>query len=344
MILFYLILFCIPLYKLQFAGKGFQQDYLSVQQTNVIKGIFIWIVFFNHITPYITQLSPFTSPLDTSVFTVQKLLGQLIVVPFLFYSGYGVMLSIMKKPAYLTSIPKKRIPVTFLNFAVAVLFFVALNLTLDISMTPKQILLSLLMWDSVGNSNWYIFTICFCYFASYVAFSICKNPRKGLKLLTLILLVFAVGMSFVKEGWWYDTCLAYAAGSYFACYKERMEGLLRRHYAAYITIFGGVILASLILKACIPDGLKYLAMNVCSVFFALFVVSVCFKVKLNSRLLEWSGKHLFPLYIYQRIPMTLLATVMGGSLVVGYKYLYVVACMAIVILITTLYKYIAIKL
>lgn len=42
--------------------------------------------------------------------------------------------------------------------------------------------------------------------------------------------------------------------------------------------------------------------------------------------------------------MLLLATVMGGSLVVGYKYLYVVACMAIVILITTLYKYIAIKL
>lgn len=239
MILFYLILFCIPLYKLQFAGKGFQQDYLSVQQTNVIKGIFIWIVFFNHITPYITQLSPFTSPLDTSVFTVQKLFGQLIVVPFLFYSGYGVMLSIMKKPAYLTSIPKKRIPVTFLNFAVAVLFFVALNLTLDISMTPKQILLSLLMWDSVGNSNWYIFTICFCYFASYVAFRICKNPRKGLNLLTFILLAFAVGMSFVKEGWWYDTCLAYAAGSYFACYKERMEGLLRRHYAACITIFGG---------------------------------------------------------------------------------------------------------
>lgn len=239
MILFYLILFCIPLYRLQFAGKDFQQDYLSVQQTNVIKGIFIWLVFFSHITPYITQLSPFTSPLDTSVFTVQKLLGQLIVVPFLFYSGYGVMLSIMKKPAYLTSIPKKRIPVTFLNFAVAVLFFVALNLTLDISMTPKQILLSLLMWDSVGNSNWYIFTICFCYFASYVAFSICKTPRKGLKLLTLILLVFAVGMSFVKEGWWYDTCMAYAAGSYFACYKERMEGLLRRHYAACITIFGG---------------------------------------------------------------------------------------------------------
>lgn len=108
--------------------------------------------------------------------------------------------------------------------------------------------------------------------------------------------------------------------------------------------FRGVIISSLILKACIPDGLKYLAMNVCSVFFALFVVSVCFKVKLNSRLLEWSGKHLFPLYIYQRIPMTLLATGMGGSLVVGYKYLYVVACMAIVILITTLYKYIAIKL
>lgn len=153
MILFYIVLFCIAVWKLQFAGKGFYSDSLSVQQTNMIKGIFIWLVFLGHITPYITKQMSLTHPLDVSALIVQGLLGQLVVVPFLFYSGYGVMLSILKKPAYLASIPKKRIPVTFLNFGVAVLFFVILNLILGINMSLKQVLLSLLMWDSVGNSN-----------------------------------------------------------------------------------------------------------------------------------------------------------------------------------------------
>lgn len=176
MILFYIVLFCIALWKLQFAGKGFYSDFLSVQQTNMIKGIFIWLVFLGHITPYITKQMSLTHPLDVSALIVQGLLGQLVVVPFLFYSGYGVMLSILKKLKYLSSIPKKRIPVTFLNFGVAVLFFVILNWALGINMNLKQVLLSLLMWDSIGNSNWYIFTICFCYFASYISFRICKIP------------------------------------------------------------------------------------------------------------------------------------------------------------------------
>lgn len=343
MILFYIVLFCIALWKLQFAGKGFYSDSLSVQQTNMIKGIFIWLVFLGHITPYITKQVSLTHPLDVSALVVQGLLGQLVVVPFLFYSGYGVMLSILKKPAYLASIPKKRLPVTFLNFGVAVLFFAVLNLALGINMTLKQVLLSLLMWDSVGNSNWYIFTICFCYFASYASFRICKSSSRGLLLQTCVLLTFAILLSFVKESWWYDTCLAYVAGSYLAFYKKTIESVVSRHYIKSITVFGVGFVMSYLLMNHTPSDIRYLATNVCSVFFAFFIVLVCLKVKLNSTLLQWSGKNLFPLYIYQRIPMILFASIMGGSLVAEYRYCYVVVCMLISILITTFYKYIAVK-
>lgn len=64
MILFYLALFVVVLSSLKFQKNN--QDYISVQQTNVIKGIFIWLVFMGHIMPYITKVMPFESFADKS--------------------------------------------------------------------------------------------------------------------------------------------------------------------------------------------------------------------------------------------------------------------------------------
>lgn len=122
MIFFYIILFILVLCGLRY--KKNNQDYISVQQTNVIKGIFIWLVFMGHIIPYITKVVPFELFVDKAASGVVSILQQLVVVPFLFYSGYGVMNSIKNKGAgYVDSIPTKRLLNTMLNFGVAVLFF-----------------------------------------------------------------------------------------------------------------------------------------------------------------------------------------------------------------------------
>ena len=68
---------------------GKNPDYLSKKQTTAIKGIFVLLVFFGHITQYITMGSAYER-IVTSI-------GQLVVVMFLFYSGYGIMCQIMTK-------------------------------------------------------------------------------------------------------------------------------------------------------------------------------------------------------------------------------------------------------
>lgn len=57
MIFFYIILLVLVLSSLTYEKDN--QGYISVQQTNAIKGIFIWLVFMGHIMPYITKLAPF---------------------------------------------------------------------------------------------------------------------------------------------------------------------------------------------------------------------------------------------------------------------------------------------
>ena len=79
--------------------------------TESIKGIFIIIVFYSHILPFLEEAGVEYSPvLDIPSNTLIHRIGQLMVVMFLFYSGYGVMESIMKKGnEYVRAIPVKRV-------------------------------------------------------------------------------------------------------------------------------------------------------------------------------------------------------------------------------------------
>ncbi len=343
MIFFYIILFVIVLCGLRY--KANNQEYISVQQTNAIKGIFIWLVFMGHIMPYITKVVPFELFVDKSSAGIVNILKQLVVVPFLFYSGYGVMNSIKNKGmGYVDTIPQKRLLNTMLNFGIAVLFFVALNLILNISMDLKQILLSLVCWESVANSNWYIFTICFCYLTSYVCYKLFGYSKKALIANFVILSAFAVGISRFKDSWWYDTSLAYSAGSLYCYYKDNLEKRINRNYLMIVTIGGGIAVASYILMLKAPIAKSLIFMNICSICFCFFMVILTMRLQLKSKALEWSGKNLFPLYIYQRIPMILLSMIGGGFLVSDFKYLYVIICAIVSIIIVYLYKYVAIKL
>lgn len=71
----------------------FNSDYMSKDTTGAINGIFVLLVFMCHISGYM-QLG---SPSDKIWLDLKSWLGQLVVVTFLFYSGYGMMCSIIKK-------------------------------------------------------------------------------------------------------------------------------------------------------------------------------------------------------------------------------------------------------
>lgn len=136
-------------------------DYLGREQCDSIKGVFILFVFFSHFMGYVGRVGGYV--IDTH-------LGQMMVTLFLFYSGYGVMESIKKKgDEYVKSMPKRRILTTLVNFDIAVLAFIALDLILGRPITIKLTLLSFVCWESVGNSNWYIFAIICCYIAAFVS-------------------------------------------------------------------------------------------------------------------------------------------------------------------------------
>ncbi len=347
MILFYFLLFLLVLVRLRYCRQGFYTDYLSFDTTNAVKGVFIALVFIKHVTPYILNSG---YVFDDSFFSraflfIDAQVGQWIVAMFLFYSGYGIMESIRKKGmAYVQSIPRKRILTTLINFDIAVVLFAIVSLFVPNDYSIKQYLLSFTGWEAVGNSNWYIFIIMLCYLLAYLCFRVLIGKREYYFRRTIIcfflLGISVLVLSFVKPFWWYDTMLCFGVGMLYSVWRERIEVILKRYYWLILPM----VLALLYLLGKSPYYLRGLVHNTYCVMFCLLVVMLTMKLKVNNAVLIWSGKNLFPLYIYQRIPMIILSSICGGTFVSSYPVLYTFACLLITLLFAHFYKYWAVKL
>lgn len=327
--------------------SGFYSGFMDREQTMAVEGLFIWMVFLSHVLLEVRNsgFQP-TGALDVAGYWLRSELGQLVVVPFLFYSGYGVMESIKNKGRdYLDRFPRRRLLNTLLNFDVAVLSFILLNLVMGVHMSLTQVGGALVGWDSVGNSNWYIFIILFCYLLTWVSGKVFPDGTwRTVAMTSILVLVVEAVLSFMKHGqpWWYNTLLSYPAGMCFSLYKNKITRLFERYYLPFLLFFVTVFLF-LHLQSWIP-ALRGLTYNVKGIAFALIIVMVTMRIKVGNRFLYWAGASVFPIYIYERLPMRAFRHWAGDAWVCANPYLIILLCALITGCIALLYRHWRIQL
>ncbi len=290
------------LYGVQIAGKGqFFTDYHSPEKSGALKGVFVLFVFASHVYNYLDLSSA-----EELAFRPVQYVGQLMVAPFLFYSGFGVMESIRKKgEGYLRRIPVHRCLRTLVHFDVAVCLFLLVRTVIQKPVTLNQFLLALTGWESIGNSNWFVFAILMLYLITTVSFLLMKKDFVSAAALTSVLTVAAmVLLSRVKEEHWYNTMLCYCLGLWFSLLRTRFERVLMagdRQYAAILVLVTGayVLLGKQYYR--LPFGYY-----VYGTVFMLLVVILSMKFSVGNRFLKFLGDHVFEIYILQRIPMRLM--------------------------------------
>ena len=347
MLVFYIIVFLSFFIGASYNRNGIYSCFLDKQQTNTIKGLFILLVFISHSLIEIKS-SGFSSAnvLDVTGMWFRSELGQLVVVMFLFYSGYGVMESISQKGKdYVDRFPRHRLLQTLLNFDVAVACFFFLNLALDIPMSFKQVGLSLIGWESIGNSNWYVFVILICYLSTWIASKVFSNNISRIALGTTILIIVGeIALSYLKHGQprWYNTMLCYPLGALYSVNKDFIIPFSKKYYIPILGVLLSLFLF-LHLQRFIPS-LRGFSYNAKAIAFALLVVHLSMKVKLRNGFYQWAGAALFPIYIYQRIPMIAVKEIAGNSFICSQSYLFILFCAAITGSIALLYKNWRIKL
>lgn len=311
-----------------FAGTGeFNADYLDKRCTSAVNGIFVILVVFSHYAQY----AGFEGVYDDPYLSLRSHLGQMVVTTFLFYSGYGMMEAIKRtKGAYVKKLPSKFWQL-LLRVDVAVFLFLLMNTCLGISFPVKQILLSFLTWESIGNSNWYILIILIEYLLMYAAFGAGRvTSETGRKAGLVIMAAFTLALIFVlrkagKPDYFYNTVIVLVFGAFWSEYKTVIEKTVQRSDLTYLISLAaviGVYLLSFFKKA--EYGLP--VYSLWALAFTSLVILITMKMRIRNKVLEWFGKHIFSIYILQRIPMIILQR---AGCIESHRYMSLVVVFAV---------------
>lgn len=332
MIVFLLLtaLICLPQIKIYPSAK-LRNDYISKEQTAAINGVFTLLVFWSHVSTYIRL----DSALDAPYTAFKGYMLQLVVVPFFFYSGYGISESIRKKGrSYVNQLPKKRFFKILLHFDVAVLLYLIVNSAFGKAFPVKQVLLALAAYGSVGNSDWYIFAVLGLYLIVFVAFMLAgRNHTAGVILTTVFSLGFVlVQMLLKRSSWCYDTIILFSAGMIFSLSRPFIEKNLAKSRLVYPAAAAAAAAAYLFFYKKRSAGIEFYSMW--AILFMALVVLFTMKVKIGNPVLSFFGSHVFSIYILQRIPMIIFSKL---GLASANKYLFVVLCFSATVMLAVIF-------
>lgn len=330
MIVWLIILCIISLIGVKFSR--FNDNYLSKDSTNAIKGVFAVIILFSHMKGYIQLSSEFY---DVAYAKVLSFIGQMMVAPFLFYSGYGIMESIKRNPNYHHKFLSHRVLKTLIHFDLAVLLFIIVQTPLGKVYPAYKYLTCWFAWESIGNSNWFVFDILALYVIAYFGMIVKQcwhgNNQRFMFLWGGVTVLFGTGLLFVflffaKRGqsWWVDTLFTFPLGLLYSRYKSIIDDKMHN-----TTIYWTSLIVLLTVFVVWHHRFGVDVLGVSSVLFTLILVILTMKIELGNNILAWLGTNAFAIYILQRLPMNVLKIFELNNNTV----LFSVFCVAVVLII-----------
>ncbi len=305
MIVFVLILAFLICSGLTVAKQNeFFSDYCSPKNTNTINAIFSILIFLSHAVTYIKL----NDVLDEPYFDFRAFHGQLVVITYFFFSGFGIMESIKKKGTeYVKAMPVNRFFKLWYHFAIVILLYTVVSVGIaGRRYNLSRWFLSFIGLKSIGNSNWYMFVTFVLYIIVIISFLLFKKSQKSALVCVCVLcVVFVVAekLSGLNTAF-YNTLLCFPLGMVFSMLKSYVEKLFMKNDILWFTGFS----VSIIMFAFFSQNRKQgLLFYILFTFFALAVIVMfMMKVNIKNSVLDWFGQHIFSFFILQRIPMILL--------------------------------------
>lgn len=302
MVIYFIALFLLSFVGISKAQKGEWFDPLDKRQTSAINGISVLLVFICHILHALQYHSyAWTGFGDRSFLLLRGYVQQLLVVSFLFYSGYGVMTQMLRKgDGYIRSFPMRRVLSLYLNFVFAVCIYALIHLAFNNGISVSRIVASFTCWQEIGTPSWYVFCILWCYLSHWI----CAEFRRMMGLNADYIALGVLAMSFVyiailcatrpTMNWWYNTILAYPAGVVLALKHDVAIGFARKNWSLWFSL--SVVVFFLLYR--LPYEYFGLKHNVMGCVMMSGVILLTMRFRIGNRFLDWCGRHVFPMYMY----------------------------------------------
>ena len=303
MIIFIALLLALCIYKCKFNVKSFNADnYCSIDETRSITGICQLLILISHTFALCTS----SNILDDIYAPFRTFVGQFVVVPFLFFSGYGIMESIKKKDSYVKTFPKRRLLPFVIKFLIITIIYIPINLIMRPELQLTHYLLSFTGLKTIGNGGWYIFATIMIYLFIILSFNVFKNKHfwavSTVFALVAILTVIELVLDFPE--YYYSTMIFFPIGMYFSMYKVYFDKIVTKNNIIWslctiISIAGFALLKLLVKKT-------FVFFPVWCFFGMLMILCITIKLKINNKILAWVGKNSLYIFLLQSIPHILL--------------------------------------
>ncbi len=353
MIIYLALLGLLCLWGIKFSG--FRENYISKEQTGSFKGIFAMLIFFSHIAPHTSVISS-DALIDKLYWGLFQLMGQMVVVIFLFYSGYGIMESIKNKPGYMKGFFKKRIVKIFIEYNIATLVYAVVRACMGQVFPWKHYLLSLIGLQTVANihanGNWFIFGILTLYLATMLlshllTYVFWLKEKKYQVTLTVYVVAMNILMIYLlmrssRSDHWFNTLFAYSFGMIYSLCRESFEKAMRKTQWYLLTLIAVCGCMGVIVLFDLNNIVFYSAMGC---LFSLLLVLISMHIRIQNSVLIWLGKLSFSNYIIHRGVMLAFQSIFFGGEKVPRQYQipYVALCLTVTLVLSQLHYWVSEK-
>ncbi len=335
------------LYKISFNKDGLYSDYLSVERTNILRGIMaLDVVLFHFSLEY----------LNVNIKLLSVCQGDDAVKVFFFLSGYGLMYQYMNKgKSYLDGFFTKRFAKILVPFIVAAIPYVIFYKASGGYYGAGEITVAKVFTEFFKNgytivyNAWYVVEL----MVLYIVFFVCCKLAKGDKqktvnsCVTVVMLLMCGFWALYNYGsWmyiWFFSIYAFAFGILWA-YKEKaiVKLLSKKFDYIYMLVIPVVIFIILIRRNyLIGFGTEPYIMSknlLLGPFIVIGVIVGGMKIKVNCKVWKYLGNISYELFLIHGLFYTLLRS----SLVyVENDLLYVLGVLGLSIISATVLHYVS---
>ena len=241
---------------------------LSKEASICLKGVFAVFVLLHHFqqrTMYITQ------PYIGKIF---ELMGFLSVSIFLFFSGYGLMISFYRNgKSYLNKFLINRL-LPFYCINILLILLSAMNkIIVGMKITVVEMFSSLFFFETIVTYGWYIQTILIFYIVFYITFNIIDNKNISFWLMFVSVFLYIVISHLMQRApAVYISTLSFLLGIFFGKYSDKVRVLFK--YKTRTLFVSICIFLIFILSSFINTNFhnRYIFRSLSSPFFAVAIL------------------------------------------------------------------------
>ncbi len=321
-----IVLLLLIVYKIKIFNpiiSDINEDYLSINTSNALKGIFSLIVIIHHLSQRIS--------IDTEIFVRLKFIGYLAVALFFFLSGYGLQKQYITKEDYNKKFLLKRLPSILFPYILFTFIYWLYYHIMGTTFSFGDIFTSIYHGNPIVDNSWYIISIMIFYIFYYILMVIFKRKYLlmiiGSILLNYLYIRLCIYLDFGQ--YWYCCNHLFTLGLIIATYEKQIISIIKRIYIIILPVM--CILFHIVFSKLsffiihwwepITKNYKLFLLMSSSLLFVIIIFLLLLKLKVGNKITEFLGKMSLELYLIQGLFITLFRS---DKIMIENNYLYII--------------------